>query len=152
MKIAILILTLLLMFVYNGCGNPTLQSQQGPPGVQGAAGYSCQVSSVVPSADAPNGGALITCGCAQTVGGVCVGSSVLVLNGVTFQSIQFCPNVTPSYPTTFPEVGFCINNLLYAVYSANDGFLTMIPPGYYDSNAIGSSCSFTVVPNCGIVN
>lgn len=91
----------------------------------------------------PNGGTIIKCP---------DGTTALITNGFTFQSIQFCPGVTPSYPTTFPEVGFCINNVLYAVYSANNGFLTVIPTGYYNSNAIGSACSFTVIPNCGIVN
>lgn len=64
--------------------------------------------------------------------------------------VQFCPNTT-TYPTTFSEVAFCINNNLYAVYSANDGFLTLIPPGNYTSNGINSTCTFQVLPNC-IVN
>lgn len=58
-------------------------------------------------------------------------------------AVQFCPG-TPSYPSTFPEVGFVINGSIYAVYSANDGFLTLLLPGYYASNAIGSSCNFTI--------
>jgi hypothetical protein len=71
--------------------------------------------------------------------------------GTKITSVQFCPgNVT--YPTIFPEIGFCIEGNLYAVYSANDGFLTEIPPGQYLSNAIGSSCNFTVLPNCVISN
>lgn len=69
--------------------------------------------------------------------------------GTTVTPVQFCPGTT-TYPTTFNEVGFCIGGSLYAVYSANDGFLTLIPPGTYSSNAIGSSCSFTVLPNCVI--
>lgn len=69
-------------------------------------------------------------------------------NGIT--PVQFCPNVTPTYPTTFPEVGFCIQGNLYAVYSANDGFLSLIPPGTYVSNAIGSACTFTVLADCVI--
>jgi hypothetical protein len=72
-------------------------------------------------------------------------------NGTTISSVQFCPGV-PSYPSTFPEVGFCIDNNLYAVYSYNNGFLTLIPPGYYNSNAVGSNCNFTVLPNCQVSN
>src|ERR1700677_3386138 len=68
------------------------------------------------------------------------------------QPIQFCGNATPSYPTTFPEVGLCIQGQLYAVYSANDGFLALIPPGNYESNAIGSACNFTVGPGCAIAD
>lgn len=64
--------------------------------------------------------------------------------------IQLCTGAVPSYPSTFPEYAFCINNNLYAVYSANDGFLTILPPGSYHSNAIGSSCTFTVLANCQV--
>lgn len=71
------------------------------------------------------------------------------LDGTIITWVQFCPGST-NYPSTFIEGGFCINNNLYAVYSANNGFLTLIPPGNYSSNAIGSRCSFTVLPNCQI--
>lgn len=70
--------------------------------------------------------------------------------GTTIEPVQFCPGVTTAYPTTFPEVGFCIDGNLYAVYSTNDGFLTLVPPGLYQSNAVGSACTFTVLPNCVI--
>jgi hypothetical protein len=69
--------------------------------------------------------------------------------GTIVQPIQFCSG-TPIYPSTFPEVGFCINNQLWAVYSANGGFLTLIPPGQYSSTGINSSCTFTVGPDCVI--
>lgn len=58
--------------------------------------------------------------------------------------VQFCPGST-NYPTTFAEIGFCINNSLYAVYSYSNGFLTLIPPGTYTSNAIGSNCNFKLM-------
>lgn len=64
------------------------------------------------------------------------------------QVVQFCAGANTAYPGTFAEVGFCINNNLYAVYSANDGFLTLVPPGTYSSNGINASCTFTVLPNC----
>jgi len=63
--------------------------------------------------------------------------------------VRLCPGVSV-YPSTFVEVAFCLDNRLYAVYSANGGFQTEIPPGIYSSNAIGSACSFRVLPNCGI--
>jgi hypothetical protein len=65
-------------------------------------------------------------------------------------SVKFCPNDAPVYPSKFPEVGFCLANKLYAVYSANGGFMTEIPPGTYRSNAVGSSCTFVVLTNCRI--
>lgn len=69
--------------------------------------------------------------------------------GTVVTWVQFCQGTT-TYPSTYIEGGFCINNNLYAVYSANNGFLVYLPPGNYSSNAINSSCSFTVLPNCQI--
>jgi hypothetical protein len=64
---------------------------------------------------------------------------------------QFCPaSHVPSYPSTFPEVGMCIGNKMYGVYSANGGFLVFMPPGTYSSNGINSSCTFTLQANCVI--
>jgi Collagen triple helix repeat (20 copies) len=72
-------------------------------------------------------------------------------DGTQITVVQFCPG-TPSYPSTFPETGLCINGNIYAVYSKNDGFLTEIPPGLYRSNAVSSSCTFAVGANCQILN
>lgn len=63
--------------------------------------------------------------------------------------VNLCPGVT-AYPSKFVEVAFCIGGKLYGTYSANDGFSTELPPGVYSSNAINSSCSFTVGANCTI--
>lgn len=72
-------------------------------------------------------------------------------NGSTITLVQLCPG-TPTYPTTFIEFAFCVNNNLYAVYSANDGFETILPPGEYESNGIGSRCDFQVISGCQIIN
>lgn len=72
------------------------------------------------------------------------------IDGAKITTIQFCKNSIPSYPAVFPEVGFCIDHQVYAVYSANDGFLVLVPPGAYYSNGINSSCTFTVLPDCVI--
>lgn len=101
----------------------------------------CSVSSISASNAAPNGGSLITCK---------DGTSSLILNGSIMKPVQFCANSIPSYPTTFPEIGFCIDNNLYAVYSANGGFLVLVTPGTYSSNGINSSCTFTVLSGCVI--
>lgn len=69
--------------------------------------------------------------------------------GTIVQSVQFCSGVT-SYPAKFNEVGFCVAGKLYAVYSANGGFMAEIPPGTYSSNGINSSCTFTVGLNCQV--
>lgn len=73
------------------------------------------------------------------------------LNGSTITMVTFCTGST-SYPSEFNEIGFCIDNNIYAVYSANDGFLSYIPPGAYSSNGINSSCTFTVSANCVITH
>lgn len=65
--------------------------------------------------------------------------------------VNLCPG-TPVYPSVFVEIAFCIDNQLYGTYSANGGFSTLMPPGGYSSNAIGSSCNFTVASNCVITH
>ena len=72
-------------------------------------------------------------------------------DGTAFTVVQLCPGV-PSYPGTFIETALCIDNQLYAVYSANDGFLTLLTPGSYSSDGIGSSCNLTVLPNCVVTH
>jgi hypothetical protein len=64
--------------------------------------------------------------------------------------VQFCPGVTAQYPSVFPESGICLSGQIWAVYSTNDGYGTLIPPGVYESTAVGSSCTFTVGPNCEV--
>jgi len=141
--------------------------------VSGCGGYGtsfisqpCTVTTITPEQGvAPNGGSLISCP---------DGTKSLVLNGVpgaqgptgpigpqgnqgapgpqgspgingtTVTAVQFCPHSVPHYPSTFPEVGFCIADNLYAVYSVNGGFLTKLTSGAYKSNAVGSSCNFTI--------
>ena len=71
-------------------------------------------------------------------------------DGTSIVAIPFCPGYAPVYPSVFPEVGLCINDSLFAVYSANGGFLALIPPGRYSSAGIGSACDFTVGPHCTI--
>lgn len=134
MRLTYLIIGLLLIFLYNSCGQPA--------SISGVPSTGCSVAAVPANDYAPDGGTLFSCA---------DGTSALILNGFSFRAIQFCKAVS-NYPTVFPELGFCIDHNLYAVYSANNGFLVLVPPGVYDSNAIGSSCTFTVVDNCGIIN
>lgn len=65
------------------------------------------------------------------------------LPGTQIEMIQFCSG-TPHYPNVFTEWGIKIGTQIWAVYSANGGFLAYIPPGRYLSNAIGNACTFTV--------
>lgn len=63
--------------------------------------------------------------------------------------IKLCDD-TPVYPSVFVEYGLCLNNELYGVYSANGGFLALLPPGSYTSNGIGSACNLVVGANCQV--
>lgn len=71
-------------------------------------------------------------------------------NGTVVEPIQFCTGFTQTYPSVFAECGFCINGIMYGVYSANDGFLAELPPGTYSSDGINSSCTFTIGDNCKV--
>ena len=142
---------LLACLMFAGCCEVGRQGVAGPKGSPGLNGSNCTVTALGITNATPNGGSSIVCD---------DGSQSLILNGsnglngtngTVIQPTQFCPNVT-SYSSTFSEVGFCIDGNLYAVYSANDGFLSLIPPGTYSSNGINSSCTFTVQPNCVIVD
>jgi hypothetical protein len=135
-----------LLLLVSGCGKTGPQGGPGPQGYTGPPGSSCAVTTISPSLVAPNGGSLLSC---------TDGSSSLVLNGTNGENgtsiiaVQFCAGAT-NYPNEFNEVGFCIDGSIYAVYSANDGFLTEVVPGEYSSQGIGSSCNFSVEPGCVI--
>lgn len=118
---------LILALVLVGCG-------QGPVGASGSNGSSCTVSQISANDNLPDGGALISCA---------DGTRSLIANGTLITPVQFCPE-TPVYPSVFPEVGFVMHGKIYAVYSTNDGFLTLLMPGRYTSNAVGSRCDFTI--------
>ena len=137
MKLLVVFGCLLLM----ACG----QAQTGAPGKDGS---SCSVSAVAANTVLLNGGTLIQC---------TNGTSSLISNGspgspgTVVAPLQFCPD-TPSYPSTFIEVGFVISGSVYAVYSSNGGFMTLIPPGRYTSNAINSRCDFTLNSDNTVTN
>lgn len=59
--------------------------------------------------------------------------------------VQLCPGFTPVYPSTFPESALCIDGQLYGVYSANGGFLSLLPDGDYSSNGINATCNLTII-------
>lgn len=144
-------------------GPSGIPGQAGAVGQTGLNGTSCTVTTIVASLPAPNGGSLIQCqdgtqslvlnGLNGAVGqtGAAGINGTNGTNGTLVTPIQFCKG-TGSYPSTFPEVGFCINNNLYAVYSANGGFLTEVLPGTWSSDGINSSCTFTVAANCQVSN
>jgi hypothetical protein len=66
-------------------------------------------------------------------------------------AIPFCKRFSQSYPSVFAESGICVNGVLYGVYSANGGFLAMIPEGTYSSQGINATCTFTVKAGCEVI-
>lgn len=167
----------LMLSFLSGCGRTGPVGPQGGQGIQGevgatgetgaagAPGQNCTVQTLGVTSETPNGGSLISCP---------DGSQSLVLNGTNgtngtdgtngtngtngtdgtiITPVQFCPSsFVPNYPNTFPEVGFCINNQLYGVYSENDGFMTLLTPGEYESDGINASCTFTIEADCVVDN
>lgn len=150
----------------------------GTNGTDGKDGSSCSVKVVPANSAAPNGGSLISCGDGSTslvlngtngsngadghdgatgatgatgAQGIAGTNGTDGKDGTVVAPIQFCGKSHGSYPSTFPEVGFCIDDEIYAVYSANGGFLTEVLPGTWSSDGINSSCTFTVKPHC-VVN
>ncbi len=132
-----LILVALLLI---GCGN----YQNGATGQNGQPSKPCTVTTV----NSPVSGSLISCpdGTSSFVSNGLNGT-----NGSLISFVKFCPGTT-TYPSEFNEVGLLFNGSIYAVYSINNGFLSLIPPGYYTSNAMNSTCNFTVNANGTITN
>jgi len=71
--------------------------------------------------------------------------------GTVTTTVQFCPNASGAYPSSFPEYGLCINNSLYAVYwDGKNAWLAEVYPGYYASTSTSAPCDFTVLTNCEV--
>lgn len=117
-KDAIVFFVLLLMLMYVLTGCAPVQGPRGETGLPGATGP--QGSPGIPGLPG--------------------------LDATPITTVSFCggPSV---YPSNFPEYGIVIGGNIYGVYSANGGFLALLPPGLYLSNAIGSTCTFTINVN-----
>lgn len=131
--IAVLV-TVFSLFVFFGCSDGI----NGAPGLRGPQG--------VAGATGPQGSQGI-----QGIPGVNGTNGTNGQDASPITSVQLCGSCHGQYPSVFPEIGLCINNKLYGVYSANDGFMVEIVPGTYSSNGINCSCTLTVGPNC-VVN
>lgn len=71
--------------------------------------------------------------------------------GSTISAVKFCPGYTVSYPTTWPEYGFCINGDLYAtITDKGTTFTTKVAPGGYSSTSTSAPCNFTYIGACQI--
>ena len=73
--------------------------------------------------------------------------------GMQVTAVQLCPpSFVPTYPNVFPEYALCVSRQLYGVYSANGGFLALLPPGQYSSNGVNASCTFTIGLDCSVTD
>ena len=144
-----------ILIAFTAC----VRGPQGVQGIQGEAGITPVVTTQPASYnDCPFGGTEVTINNNITI--ICNGDTGAVgpqgpsgspgTNGTVVNIIQLCPGFTPTYPSSFPEVALCIDNQLYGVYSANDGFLSLLTPGTYTSDGINASCTLTILPNCVI--
>lgn len=71
------------------------------------------------------------------------------ISGTITKVVQFCSTQIPQYPTSFPEIGLCIDGILYADYwDGKNSWLTQVTPGLYMSTSTGLQCNFTVLPGC----
>lgn len=71
-------------------------------------------------------------------------------DGTRITIVQFC-ETSPSTPHNFPEIGFCIENKLYAVmWDGQKAWQSEIIPGSYMSTATGLTCTFQVVQGCEV--
>lgn len=62
--------------------------------------------------------------------------------------IMLCIGVEAKYLKNFPRWALCINNNLYGFYAENGGFMSILPPGHYESAGLVAMCVFTVSSNC----
>jgi hypothetical protein len=128
----LLVLTAILLVLLTGCGDGTVHiPQRGMPGPQGPAG---------PTGDRGPSGTQGPIGLTGPAG----------QDSTPISFVQLCGSCVGSYPSVFPEIGLCINDELYGVYSANNGFLVKLPPGSYSSNGIGCTCTLTIQPHCQV--
>lgn len=130
-----------IMTIYlTACGEGSVHIP-GPPGPQGVSGKDGKNGN-----DGANGATGATGAKGNT--GTQGAQGVAGIPAPTPTPIQLCGSCVAAYPNVFPEVGLCIAGNLYGVYSANGGFMVLLPPGAYSSNGINCSCSFNVAANC----
>lgn len=163
--LCLVIFTLIISSCKGNTGAPG-PSTVGPRGPQGPAGSSVSFTeSPATSLECSTGGVdiVLTSNTGVNTATVCNGANGATgapgqtgqagqngLNAPAVTFIQFCSGFTAAYPGTFPEYAICVNNTVYGVYSANDGFLALLPPGVYSSDGINASCTFTIGPDCEV--
>ena len=156
-----LILITLLCGLLAACGQTYLAGPVGPqgaPGVNGTNGAAGINGTNGAAGENGTNGADGTSGSNGTNGatGATGGQGLQGATGGTGQSgisvtpIELCTTCKPVYPSVFAEYALCLQGQLYGVYSQNDGFLALLPPGEYASDGINCTCTLTVGVNCAV--
>lgn len=120
----------------------------GPPGINGLDGSNGSNGAPGQPCTSFKTGNVTTIGCPDSAP-VSVVDGLNGAPGTVITPVQLCPGTT-SYPSVFLEYALCVSGQLYGVYSVNGGFLALLPPGNYNSNAVGSSCTFAIGANCQV--
>lgn len=78
-------------------------------------------------------------------------SEIAAENEHDVYAVQFCPGYTVTYPSMFPEYGFCIEGELYATYwDGKNAFSTKLVAGAYMSTSTSAPCNFQYIGNCKV--
>lgn len=129
-----LVASCFILLLLAACGSPDYLLVQGPAGPKG------DVGAIGATGATGSDGA-------QGATGPTGNSGTDGQDATPVTVVKLCPQ-TASYPSVFVEYAICLGGQLYAVYSENNGFLALIPPGAYHSEGHGSSCNFTVGAGC----
>lgn len=131
----------------------------GPQGTQGSNGLSIVATTLAATAtQCPSGGSVVLLAQDTDNNGVwnisdTPQTSLVVCNGqnaVPVTPVQLCSGVT-TYPNSFPEFGFCINNTLFGTYwDGHNAWTAEIAPGHWSSTSSSVSCNFTVTSGCNV--
>lgn len=149
--LTVAVVLFILAFVLMGCVGPT-----GDLGRQGIPGHAPIVTTLpAPLSECLNGGLEVYIDQAETI--ICNGVNGSIgatgpqgptgasgQDSTPITMVKFCPNITAQYSSSFPEWGIKIGTQIWAVYSQNGGFLTLLVPGRYTTTGVGSNCNFTV--------
>ncbi len=141
-----IVVVLFVVAFLSACAGP-----RGDAGARGNPGFSPLVGTLpATSYECPNGGLevwvqttkTIVCNGVNGAVGPTGGQGIPGVDATPVSIFQFCPG-TSSY-SNFLEFGIKIGTSIYAVYSANNGFLTLLAPGGYVTTATGANCNFIV--------
>lgn len=151
MKSVVLIITAFILSACQITGDSGPQGPRGIPGPGGTNGINGHDGATGPAGSNGTNGSDGATGPAGVNGvdGVNGTNGHDGVDATPITIVQFCQGITPAYPSTFPEIGLCLQGKLYGVYSTNGGFMVYISDGSYISHGLNADCTF-VVSGCEV--